>query len=137
MASGGNHGLMLGLGAGFTALSTYSFVSKAKAQTMTPVQEPITGKEDIGDLSQPQQALVPFYRAFNTRDLKMIDENFVHSDEVAIDNPLGGIRRGADEPHKMYEGVFKSPADVHVEFSDYTIHRVGDVFWAVGRERGG
>jgi hypothetical protein len=23
-----------------------------------------------------------------------------------------------------------------VEFWDYTIHRVGDVFWAVGRERG-
>jgi ketosteroid isomerase-like protein len=36
----------------------------------------------------------------------------------------------------MYEAVFKSPADVHVEFWDYTIHRAGDVFWAVGRERG-
>jgi hypothetical protein len=33
-------------------------------------------------------------------------------------------------------GIFKSPADVHVEFWDYTIHRAGDVFWAVGRERG-
>jgi hypothetical protein len=37
---------------------------------------------------------------------------------------------------KMYEGIFKSPADVHVEFWDYTFHRVGDVFWAVARERG-
>jgi ketosteroid isomerase-like protein len=107
-----------------------------KAQAMKPIQEPITGNEELGDLSQPQQALAQFYRAFNTRDLKMMDENFAHSDEVAIDNPLGGIRRGADEPHKMYEGVFKSPADVHVEFWDYTIHRAGDVFWAVGRERG-
>jgi limonene-1,2-epoxide hydrolase len=80
--------------------------------------------------------LAQFYRAFNNRDLKMIDENFAHSDDVAIDNPLGGIRRGASEPHKMYEGVFKSRADVHVEFWDYTIHRAGDVFWAVGRERG-
>ena len=106
------------------------------AEGMKPIQSPITGNEDLGDLSQPQQALAQFYRAFNTRDLKMIDENFAHSDEVAIDNPLGGIRRGADEPHKMYEGVFKSPADVHVEFWDYTIHRAGDVFWAVGRERG-
>jgi len=106
------------------------------AQAMKPIQEPITGNEELGDLSQPPQALAQFYRAFNTRDLKMMDENFAHSDEVAIDNPLGGIRRGADEPHKMYEGVFKSPADVHVEFWDYTIHRSGDVFWAVGRERG-
>ena len=107
-----------------------------KAQAMKPIQEPVTGSEELGDLNQPQQALAQFYRAFNTRDLKMMDENFAHSDEVAIDNPLGGIRRGADEPHKMYEGVFKSPADVHVEFWDYTIHRTGDVFWAVGRERG-
>ena len=106
------------------------------AEGMNPIQSPIAGNEDLGDLSQPQQALAQFYRAFNTRDLKMIDENFAHSDEVAIDNPLGGIRRGADEPHKMYEGVFKSPADVHVEFWDYTIHRAGDAFWAVGRERG-
>ena len=36
----------------------------------------------------------------------------------------------------MYEAVLKSPADVHVEFWDYTIHRAGHVFWAVGRERG-
>ena len=108
----------------------------ASAQSIKPIQTPITGIEDLGDISQPQQALAQFYRAFNTRDLKMIDENFAPSDEVAIDNPLGGIRRGADEPHKMYEVVFRSPADVHVEFWDYTIHRAGDVFWAVGRERG-
>jgi len=108
----------------------------AKAQDVKPIQTPITGNEDLGDVTQPAQALSQFYRAFNTRDLKMIDENFAHSDQVAIDNPLGGIRRGANEPHKMYEAVFKSPADVHVEFWDYTIHRTGDVFWAVGRERG-
>jgi len=122
---------MLGL-ASYFGLSSVS----TSAEGMKPIQNPITGNEDLGDLSQPQQALAQFYRAFNTRDIKMIDENFAHSDEVAIDNPLGGIRRGADEPHKMYEGVFKSPADVHVEFWDYTIHRAGDVFWAVGRERG-
>jgi ketosteroid isomerase-like protein len=108
----------------------------AKAQGAKAIQEPITGNEELGDLSRPQQALAQFYRAFNSRDLKMIDDNFAASDDVAIDNPLGGIRRGADEPHKMYESVFKSPANVHVVFWDYTIHRAGDVFWAVGRERG-
>lgn len=108
----------------------------AETEAVKPVEQPITGNEDLGDLSQPQQALAQFYKAFNSRDLAMIDDNFAASDEVAIDNPLGGIRRGADVPHKMYEVVFKSPADVHVEFYDYTIDRVGDVFWAVGRERG-
>jgi hypothetical protein len=121
---------MLGLVAHVASISMP--ISTARAQGMKPIQEPITGNEELGDLSQPQQALAQFYRAFNTRDLKMMDENFAQSDEVAIDNPLGGIRRGADEPHKMYEGVFKSPADVHVEFWDYTIHRAGDVFWAWG-----
>lgn len=111
-------------------------IGTAKAQGAKPIQEPITGNEELGDLSQPQQALAQFYHAFNSRDLKMIDDNFAASDEVAIDNPLGGIRRGAAEPHKMYEGVFKSPANVHVVFWDYTIRRTGDVFWAVGRERG-
>jgi ketosteroid isomerase-like protein len=117
-------------------LVSFELVPKADAQTMKPIQEPITGKEDLGDLTRPEQALAQFYKAFNSRDLAMIDANFAASDEVAIDNPLGGIRRGADVPHKMYETVFKSPADVHVEFWDYTIDRVGDVFWAVGRERG-
>jgi ketosteroid isomerase-like protein len=122
---------------GLTGLVLVSMpIGTAKAQGAKPIQEPITGNEELGDLSQPQQALAQFYRAFNSHDLKMIDDNFAHSDEVAIDNPLGGIRRGADEPHKMYEGVFKSPANVHVVFWDYTIHRAGNVFWAVGRERG-
>jgi ketosteroid isomerase-like protein len=128
---------MLVLATLVVALSTpLQFVDTANAQAAEPTQQPITGNEELGDLSQPKQALVQFYKAFNTRNLKMIDENFFPSDDVAIDNPLGGIRRGADQPHKMYEGIFKSPADVHVEFWDYTIHRVGDVFWAVGRERG-
>jgi len=117
-------------------LTPFGLVPKAVAQNKEPIQEPITGKEDLTDLSRPEQAPTQFYRAFNSRDLAMIDANFAASDEVAIDNPLGGIRRGADVPHKMYETVFKSPADVHVEFWDYTIDRVGDVFWAVGRERG-
>jgi ketosteroid isomerase-like protein len=128
---------ILSLAALVAASSTpVQLVSSARAEAMKPIQEPITGKEDLGDLSQPKQALAQFYKAFNTRDLKMIDDNFAPSDDVAIDNPLGGIRRGSDVPHKMYEAVFRSPADVHVEFWDYTLHRVGDVFWAVGRERG-
>jgi ketosteroid isomerase-like protein len=106
------------------------------AGPLDPVQVPITGREDLTDLSEPVQALAQFYKAFNSRDLALMDANFAPSDELAIDNPLGGIRRGKDVAHKMYEIVFKSPADVHVEFWDYTIHRNGNVFWAVGRERG-
>lgn len=76
----------------------------AQAQGAKPIQEPITGSEGLGELSQPQQVLAQLYRAFNSRDLKMIDDNFAACDDVAIDDPLGEIRRGADEPHKMYDG---------------------------------
>ncbi|MDP9051805.1 MAG: nuclear transport factor 2 family protein [Acidobacteriota bacterium] len=108
----------------------------AKGATMKPIEKSITGDEQLTDLSVPQQALVQFYKAFNTRDLDLIDKNFAETDEVAIDNPLGGIRRGAQEPHNMYQAIFSSPANVHVVFWDYTIDRVGDVFWAIGREKG-
>jgi hypothetical protein len=37
-------------------------LSLAHAQGTKPVQNPITGKEDLGDLSHPQQALAQFYR---------------------------------------------------------------------------
>ncbi len=56
-------------------VSAYLGLSPAPsgAEGTNPIQSPITGNEDLGDLSQPQQALAQFYRAFNTRDLKMID----------------------------------------------------------------
>ena len=38
------------------------------AEGMNPIQSPITGNEDLGDLSQPQQALAQFYRAPRSQD---------------------------------------------------------------------
>ena len=58
---------------------------------MRPVQVPITGREDQGDLSQPYQAFVQFYYAFNSRDINAMSKNWEQSDEIAMDNPLGGI----------------------------------------------
>jgi hypothetical protein len=89
-------------------LTSVELESKAGAQTMKPTEEPITGAEDLGDLSRPEQALAQFYKAFNSRDLAMIDANFAATDEVAIDNPLGGIRRGADVPHEMLRPLSKA-----------------------------
>ena len=37
--------------------------------TTPPIAEPITGREELGDLTRPEQALAQFYRAFNGRDL--------------------------------------------------------------------
>jgi ketosteroid isomerase-like protein len=100
------------------------------------IQKTITGHEDLGDLTQPVQALAQFYRAFNERDLARMAENWDTSLEVAMNNPLGGIKRGWHEIKTVYERIFYSPHKVTVEFHDFTLHVLGDVFYAVGRERG-
>jgi hypothetical protein len=102
----------------------------------TPIQSAITGEEDMGDPSEPIHALIEFYRAFNRRDLSLMQQNWDNSDETAMDNPLGGIKRGWDEIRLVYERIFKSQARVSVEFFDYTLLTIGGICIAVGRERG-
>ena len=103
---------------------------------MLPLQEPITGKEQQGDSSSPYHALVQFYRAFNSRDMLLMSANWMQSDEIAMDNPLGGIKRGWDEIKTVYQRIFNGRAEVYVEFYEYTIHETAEMFYAVGRERG-
>lgn len=103
---------------------------------MQPIQQPITGNEDPGDLHQPTQALARFYAAINRRDLNEMSANWLLSPDIAMDNPLGGIRRGWEEIGAVYRRLFASHAQFHFEFHDYTIHQAGDLFYAVGRERG-
>jgi ketosteroid isomerase-like protein len=109
--------------------------ARAGAAATIPVQQPITGGEQA-DPATPLGALAEFYRAFNSRDLALMERNWEQSTEAAMDNPLGGIRRGWPEIRAVYTRIFDGPARVQVEFHDYTLHVAGDVFWAVGRERG-
>ena len=104
--------------------------------TTAPVQIPITGAESIDDASIPLYALSQFYRAFNTRSLPLMQDNWDSSAEASMDNPVGGILRGWENIRPVYERIFRSPATVYVEFSDYTLHQSAGLFVAVGRERG-
>jgi limonene-1,2-epoxide hydrolase len=72
---------------------------------MQPTQEAITGNEEQGDQSSPYQALVQFYCAFNTRDMRMMAEHWAQSDDIAMDNPLGGIHRGWNEVQAIHGGL--------------------------------
>lgn len=99
------------------------------------VSFPITGSEPPGRDS-PYSALADFYRAFNSRDLAAMKKNWDDAGECVMSNPLGGIKRGWAEIGAVYEKIFFGEARVHVEFYDYSIHESGDVFHAVGRERG-
>jgi len=101
-----------------------------------PIQAPITGSEEQGDLRSPFDALVQFYHAFNSGDLIEMSGNWEQSDNIAMDNPLGGIKRGWGEISEVYRKIFSGPAKVYVEYFDYNIHEHGEIFYAVGRERG-
>lgn len=101
-----------------------------------PVQTPVTGHEFRGNQQEPMQALAQFYRALNTRDLEMMRQNWANSADAAMDNPLGGIKRGWDEIRTVYEKLFSSKGHYSFEFYDYTLHESGDFFYVVGRERG-
>lgn len=103
---------------------------------MTPESTPITGREGKEGLTTPLRALVEFYDAFNSRDLEKMSRNWAQTDEIAMDNPLGGIKRGWAEIQPVYERIFRGPAEVYVEYYDYTIHETTEMFYAVGRERG-
>lgn len=100
------------------------------------ISEPITGNERCTLCGEAYAALVQFYHAFNARDLASVRANWHKGDDIAMDNPLGGIRRGWGEIGQVYEGLFIGPARVYVEFYDYSLHETPDMFYAVGRERG-
>ena len=106
---------------------------------MTQVQEAITG--DI--FTQPKEVneeiyttLYNFYKAFNTRDFALMEQNWFNHEEIAMDNPLGGIKRGWSEIESIYKRIFSGQAKVYVEFYDYTIIEMEGGFCCVGRERG-
>ena len=103
---------------------------------MDTEQTPITGSESKQDLAKPIKALSVFYEAFNNRDLEKMANSWAQTDEIAMDNPVGGIKRGWEEIKAVYERIFNGKARVYVEFYDYTIHQQGEMFYAVGRERG-
>jgi SnoaL-like domain len=86
--------------------------------------------------SEEEKALSLFYKAFNKRDIGLMSQSWLNTDECSMDNPMGGIRRGWEEISKGYKRIFDGPAKVYVEFYDFTIHKTGHMFFATGRERG-
>jgi len=100
------------------------------------IEEPVTGNEEQTDVRDPLFALSQFYRALNSRDLALMEQNWDNSQDAAMDNPLGGIKRGWPEIKAVYEKLFQVDGSYHFEFHDYTLHRFSEIFYVVGRERG-
>ena len=116
-------------------ISLLNISALAQEQNMTPIQTEITGNEKAFN-NKMHEALVEFYKAFNGRDSELIQKNWLNNEEIAMDNPLGGIKRGWDEIKTIYSRIFTGQAKVYVEFYDYTIVPMEGGFVAIGRERG-
>lgn len=96
----------------------------------------ITGYEDGPGDGSALDALVSFYRAFNTRDLAGLSINWLDGMRPSMDNPIGGIRRGWASIREGYEKLFHGPAEVKVTFHDVTSEGGADWHLFVGREKG-
>ena len=106
-------------------------------QIQTPITGCITQNAKLSSVDiKIYEALNQFYTAFNGRDFELMQKNWLRSEEIAMDNPLGGIVRGWDEIKSIYKQIFSGKAVVYVEFYDYTIMKLDGGFCAVGPERG-
>jgi len=103
---------------------------------MNIINTPITGKETLSELATPLDALINFYAAFNSRNIDLMEDNWLQTDEASMSNPLGGIKREWKNIKDVYKKIFNGDARVYVEFYDYIIHSTADMFIAVGHERG-
>ncbi|MBF2709533.1 YybH family protein [Flavobacterium soyangense] len=81
-------------------------------------------------------ALSKFYKAFNNQDMLLMEQSWLNTAKISMDNPIGGIRRGWDEIGNGYNKIFNGKAKVYVEFYDFSIHKTENMFFATGRERG-
>jgi ketosteroid isomerase-like protein len=96
----------------------------------------ITGDQKPAAATSPLDALTEFYFAFNHRDIAVMSDNWLDSEDIAMSNPLGGIKRGWDEIRAVYERIFNGAAKVYVEYYDFNIVQSATMFCAIGRERG-
>ena len=97
---------------------------------------PINGSEILGTKITPNETLVEFYHAFNNGSMRLMSNNWSNTQDIIMNNPLGGIMRGWHAIKNTYNQIFNGQAKVYVEFYDYTIHELDNIFYAVGRERG-
>jgi ketosteroid isomerase-like protein len=105
-------------------------------QATMPSALPISSREELHNLDDSLRAIDQFYRAFNERDLPLMESVWDDSPEASVITPFVGIARGWSVLRAGYEEMFRGPETMKTEFYDYTIHQFGDIFYAVGRERG-
>lgn len=104
---------------------------------MDNLMKTINGSENLENVVDSKlRALINFYKAFNQRDLKLMQSVWLNTDEASMNNPVGGIMRGWNNIESVYDKIFNGKAKVYVEFYDFTFHSTDNMFLVTGRERG-
>lgn len=97
----------------------------------------INGTENLTHTNDSKmKALISFYKAFNQRDLQLMQNVWLNTEEASMNNPVGGIMRGWNNIKSVYNKIFNGNAKVYVEFYDFTVHSTDNMFLVTGRERG-
>jgi limonene-1,2-epoxide hydrolase len=81
-------------------------------------------------------ALETFYHAFNTRSLELFRRVWLDDPLIQLNNPVGGIVRGAEEIAALYARIFEGPVRVRVELHDIVRYDAPGAVVFAGRERG-
>jgi SnoaL-like protein len=97
---------------------------------------PITGQETDIDPTDPVGVLAEFYHAFNSRSFQLLELNWIDSEDASMESAIGGIERGWTTISKIYGLLLHSRRHITLELRDYSIHRLGETFLAVGSEHG-
>jgi len=96
----------------------------------------INGSENIDELNDSMKALSKFYKAFNERDIHLMESVWDNNDKSVMDNPVGGIKIGWNDIKDVYTRIFTSNAKVYVEFYDFIIQESDGFFYITGKEKG-
>jgi ketosteroid isomerase-like protein len=81
-------------------------------------------------------AVESFYYAFNTGSLEVLEAVWRDDPLVQLNNPLGGIVRGAEDIRSLYARIFTGAARAWVELHDVVEFEAGETVVFAGRERG-
>jgi len=88
------------------------------------------------DFAGAQAALNSFYYALNSSDLEVLDQVWLPHELIQVNNPLGGITRGATAIHDLYSRIMKGRVRVRVMFTDAIAFITPTAVVFAGREEG-
>lgn len=91
---------------------------------------------NIPSIEGAKAVLETFYHAFNTRNLSLFTQVWLDHPLIQLNNPLGGIMRGAGDIEELYRKVFQGNVFVEVEFHDIILYSSFEYAVFAGRERG-